>query len=158
MTTMHWIIGIPLLISALIMAVTVLLQNSERSGIGAISGAAETLFGKHKSRGMEAKLALITKICAGLFVSLSIVMMFLSTVYTVTFRMEKYIQGVAVKGEYIELKRATVRDQQAADAPDLADENYVLPAGTSFTGWDQDFSSVTRDMTVTAMFSSPTPE
>ena len=77
MSTAHWIVGIPLLISALVMVVTVLLQSSERTGIGAVSGAAETFFGKNKAKGMEAKLALITKICTGIFVGLSIVMMFL---------------------------------------------------------------------------------
>ena len=50
-------------------------QSSERTGIGAVSGAAETFFGKSKARGMDAKLALVTKICTGIFVSLSIVMM-----------------------------------------------------------------------------------
>ncbi len=70
-------VGILLLISALIMIVTVLLQSSERTGIGAVSGAAETFFGKNKAKGMEAKLALITKVCACVFVGLSIVMMFL---------------------------------------------------------------------------------
>ena len=64
MTVLHWIVGILLLISALVMIVTVLLQSSERSGLGAISGAAETFFGKNKAKGMDAKLALITKICA----------------------------------------------------------------------------------------------
>lgn len=77
MSAIQWIIGIFLLISALIMIVTVLLQSSERTGIGAVSGAAETFFGKNKARGMDAKLALVTKICAGVFVALSIVMMFL---------------------------------------------------------------------------------
>ena len=77
MSTAHWIVGIPLLISALVMVVTVLLQSSERTGIGAVSGAAETFFGKNKAKGMEAKRALITKICTGIFVGLSIVMMFL---------------------------------------------------------------------------------
>ena len=77
MTVLHWIVGILLLISALVMIVTVLLQSSERSGLGAISGAAETFFGKNKARGMDAKLALVTKICTGLFVGLSIVMMLL---------------------------------------------------------------------------------
>ena len=67
----------PAFISALVMIVTVLLQSSERSGLGAISGAAETFFGKNKAKGMDAKLALITKICAIVFVVLSIVMMFL---------------------------------------------------------------------------------
>ena len=77
MNAAHWIVGILLLIAALIMTVTVLLQSSERTGIGAVSGAAETFFGKNKARGMDAKLALVTKICAGVFVVLSIVMMLL---------------------------------------------------------------------------------
>ena len=77
MTAMQWIVGILLLISALILVVSVLLQSSESSGIGAVIGAAETFFGKNKAKGMEAKLALVTKICAGVFVALSIVLMFL---------------------------------------------------------------------------------
>ncbi|MBR3872804.1 MAG: preprotein translocase subunit SecG [Clostridia bacterium] len=68
-------IGIVLMIVALVMIVTVLLQSSERSGLGAVSGAAETFFGKNKAKGMEAKLALITKISAIVFVLLAIVMM-----------------------------------------------------------------------------------
>lgn len=77
MSVAQWIVGILLMLSALVMIVTVLMQSSERTGIGAVSGAAETFFGKSKARGMDAKLALITKICTGLFVSLSIVMMLL---------------------------------------------------------------------------------
>ena len=69
-------IGILLIIVCLIMIVTVLLQSSERSGLGAVSGAAETFFGKNKAKGMEAKLALATKVCAIAFVVLAIVMMF----------------------------------------------------------------------------------
>ena len=70
-------VGILLLLVALVMIVTVLLQSSERSGLGAVSGAAETSFGKNKAKGMEAKLALITKICAIVFVALSVLMMFI---------------------------------------------------------------------------------
>jgi len=77
MTVAQWIVGILLMLSAIVMIVTVLMQSSERTGIGAVSGAAETFFGKNKARGMDAKLALITKVCTGLFVSLSIVMMLL---------------------------------------------------------------------------------
>lgn len=69
-------IGILLIVVSIIMTVSVLLQSSERAGLGAVSGAAETFFGKNKSKGMEAKLALITKICASAFVVLAIVMMF----------------------------------------------------------------------------------
>jgi len=69
-------IGILLIIAALVMIVTIMLQSSERSGLGAVSGAAETFFGKNKAKGMEAKLALITKISATVFVVLSVLMMF----------------------------------------------------------------------------------
>jgi len=77
MSVAQWIVGIVLMLSAIVMIVTVLMQSSERTGIGAVSGAAETFFGKSKARGMDAKLALITKICTGLFVAMSIVMMLL---------------------------------------------------------------------------------
>ena len=69
-------LGVVIIIASLFMIVTVLLQSSERSGLGAVSGAAETFFGKNKAKGMEAKLALITKICAIVFVALSVLMMF----------------------------------------------------------------------------------
>ncbi len=75
MTLVQGIVAVLLTLSALVMIVTVLMQSSERTGIGAVSGAAETFFGKSKARGMDAKLALVTKICTGIFVSLSIVMM-----------------------------------------------------------------------------------
>ncbi len=71
------VVGILLVISALVLIVTVLLQDSKQTGLGAVSGAAETFFGKNKAKGLEAKLALITKVCAGVFVVLSIVMMFI---------------------------------------------------------------------------------
>ena len=69
-------IGILLIIVCLIMIVTVLLQSSQSNGLGAVSGAAETFFGKNKAKGMEAKLALATKISATVFVVLSVLMMF----------------------------------------------------------------------------------
>ncbi|MDD5897550.1 MAG: preprotein translocase subunit SecG [Clostridia bacterium] len=73
---MSVLIGILLIVASIVMIVTVLLQSSERSGLGAVSGAAETFFGKNKARGMEAKLALATKISATVFVALSVLMMF----------------------------------------------------------------------------------
>ena len=54
MNAAQWIVGILLVLSALVMIVTVLMQSSERTGIGAVSGAAETFFGKNKARGMDA--------------------------------------------------------------------------------------------------------
>ena len=69
-------IGILLIVVSIIMIGSVLLQSSARAGLGAVSGAAETFFGKNKAKGMEAKLALITKISATVFVVLSVLMMF----------------------------------------------------------------------------------
>lgn len=76
MGALEIIVSILLLLSALVMIVAVLLQSSERTGLGAVSGAAETFFGKNKAKGMDAKLATLTKICTIIFVCLSIVMMF----------------------------------------------------------------------------------
>ena len=61
------IITILLVVSALVLIGTVLLQPGESSGLGSIAGGAETFFGKNKSKSMEGKLALATKISAGVF-------------------------------------------------------------------------------------------
>ena len=75
---MQVIVGILLFITALVLIVTVLLQESKQNGMSAVSGAAETFFGKNKAKGLEAKLALITKICAIAFVVLAIINLFLN--------------------------------------------------------------------------------
>ncbi len=62
------LITILLVISAVILIGTVLLQPGESSGLGTIAGGAETFFGKNKSKTMEGKLALATKISAGVFI------------------------------------------------------------------------------------------
>ena len=68
-------ISIVLIITALIMIVTVLLQSADEGGIGALSGKSDTYFSKAKSKTFEAKLALGTKIAAALFVALSILLL-----------------------------------------------------------------------------------
>ena len=75
---MQVIVGILLFITALVLVITVLLQESKQNGISAVGGASETFFGKNKAKGMEAKLALITKICAIAFVVLAIINLFLN--------------------------------------------------------------------------------
>ena len=57
-----------LVITAIILIATVLLQPGEQSGLGAIAGGAETFFGKNKAKTMEGKLALATKVSAGVFI------------------------------------------------------------------------------------------
>ncbi len=68
-------ISIVLIITALIMIVTVLLQSSDEGGIGALSGRSDSYFSKAKSKTFEAKLALCTKVAAGVFVALSILLL-----------------------------------------------------------------------------------
>ena len=68
MAILNGVITVLLVITALILIVTVLLQPGESSGLGAIAGGAETFFGKNKAKTMEGKLALATKISAGVFI------------------------------------------------------------------------------------------
>ena len=65
-------ISVVLIISALFMIVTVLLQSSNEGGISAISGQSNSYFSKSKAKTFEARLALGTKVAAGVFVVLSI--------------------------------------------------------------------------------------
>lgn len=68
-------ISIVLIIAALLLIVTVLLQSSNDDGIGALSGRSDSYFSRTKAKTFEAKLALGTKITAGVFVVLSILLL-----------------------------------------------------------------------------------
>jgi len=68
------ILNICLILASLVLIVTVLMQSSESDGMGAISGNNESFFGKAKNAALEAKLALATKVSAGIFVALALVM------------------------------------------------------------------------------------
>ena len=73
---MATVISVLLIIVALVMIVTVLLQSSNDDGLGALSGRSnDSYFSKSKAKTMEARLALGTKISAGLFVALSLLML-----------------------------------------------------------------------------------
>ena len=69
---MNTIFPIALIIAALVMIVTVLLQSSDESGISALSGQSNSYFSKSKAKTFEARLALGTKIAAAAFVVLAI--------------------------------------------------------------------------------------
>ena len=69
------VVSIVLILVALFMIVTVLLQSSDEGGISALSGQSNSYFSKSKSKTFEAKLALMTKIAAGVFVVLSLLML-----------------------------------------------------------------------------------
>ena len=56
------------------LAILVLLQEGKSAGLGAISGAAETYWGKNKSRSMEGKMIKITTGLAIGFIVLAVVL------------------------------------------------------------------------------------
>ncbi len=68
------IINIVIILVAIVLIISVLMQQGNTSGLGAISGGAETFFGKSKAKTYEGKLELITKISAAVFTVLVIVL------------------------------------------------------------------------------------
>lgn len=58
----------------LALVVIVLMQEGKQAGLGSISGAAETYWGKNKGRSMEGKMEKITKYLAIGFVLLSLIL------------------------------------------------------------------------------------
>ena len=79
MQALYIIANVFLLIAAVVLVVAVLMQDGNSQGIGAVSGGAETFFGKTKASGIDEKLKLITKITAVVFIVLAIVMTALSS-------------------------------------------------------------------------------
>lgn len=62
------------IIACLALVVIVLLQEGKSAGLGAISGAADTYWGKNKGRSMEGILVKITRACVILFLVLAVVL------------------------------------------------------------------------------------
>ncbi|MCD7863579.1 MAG: preprotein translocase subunit SecG [Lachnospiraceae bacterium] len=68
------ILTIIFIIICIALVVLVLMQEGKSAGLGAISGAAETYWGKNKGRSMEATLVRVTKILAVAFMLLAVVL------------------------------------------------------------------------------------
>ena len=63
------------IIVCVVLTAIVLMQEGKNAGLsGSISGAAETYWGKNKGRSMEGTLVMITRILAGVFIVLSIIL------------------------------------------------------------------------------------
>ena len=73
--TLLRVLTVVFMIVCLIITVVILLQEGKQAGLtGAISGAADTYWGKNKDRSMEGKLEKATKICVVLFFVLSVIL------------------------------------------------------------------------------------
>lgn len=63
-----------LIVVSIAFTVIVLMQEGKSAGLGAISGAAETYWGKNKGRSMEGALVKLTKFLGVVFMLLAIVL------------------------------------------------------------------------------------
>ena len=70
----HGILLILYIIDCIALTVVVLMQEGKTSGLGAVSGAADTYWSKNKGRSAEGKLVKITSVLGALFIILSIVL------------------------------------------------------------------------------------
>lgn len=78
MTAINVILSVIVILAALFMIVTVLLQSSNVKGLGAVAGQMDSYFSKNKAKTVEAKLALGTKIAAAVFVVAALLMLLVS--------------------------------------------------------------------------------
>ena len=74
MAALKIVIQILFILICIALTVLVLMQEGKSAGLGAISGAAETYWGKNKGRSMEGKLVKITKYLAIGFMLVSIIL------------------------------------------------------------------------------------
>lgn len=68
------IVTIAYIIICIALVIVVLMQEGKTSGLGAVSGAADTYWTKNKGRSSEGVLIKITRVLAVLFVALSVVL------------------------------------------------------------------------------------
>ncbi len=74
MAALKIVLTILFILVCIALVVLVLMQEGKSAGLGAISGAAETYWGKNKGRSMEGQLVKITKVLALLFMVLAVVL------------------------------------------------------------------------------------
>lgn len=74
MDTLRIVLLIVLIAASAALTVIILLQEGKSQGLGAISGAAETYWGKNKGRSMEGNLVKITTALVVIFMAVSAVL------------------------------------------------------------------------------------
>ena len=74
MAVLKTVLTVVFIIICIALTVIILLQEGKSAGLGAISGAAETYWGKNKGRSMEGMLVKVTRVLVILFLLISIVL------------------------------------------------------------------------------------
>lgn len=72
MDILKTILTIVFIIISLIITVVILMQEGKSAGLGAISGVADTYWGKNKGRSMEGVLVKVTRACVILFLLIAV--------------------------------------------------------------------------------------
>ncbi len=74
MEVLRVILTILFIIISVVLSAIVLMQEGKSAGLGAISGAAESYWGKNKGRSMEGALVKITRILVIAFILVAVVL------------------------------------------------------------------------------------
>ena len=74
MSTRKLIATIAYIVVCVVLIIVVLMQEGKNSGLGALSGASDTYWTRNKGRSAEGILVKITRVCAVIFVALSVVL------------------------------------------------------------------------------------
>ena len=74
MEILKTVLTVIFILISIVIAVVVLMQEGKSAGLGAISGAADTYWGKNKGRSMEGLLVKLTRVCVALFIVLAAVL------------------------------------------------------------------------------------
>ncbi len=74
MTIIKTILTIVFIIISIAITIVILMQEGKSAGLGAISGAADTYWGKNKGRSMEGMLVKLTRVAVILFLVIAAVL------------------------------------------------------------------------------------
>lgn len=74
MSTLKMIATILYIVVCIALVIVVLMQEGKTSGLGALSGAADTYWSKNKGRSSQGMMIKITRVLTVIFVALSVVL------------------------------------------------------------------------------------
>lgn len=74
MSTLKMIATILYIVVCIALVIVVLLQEGKTSGLGALSGAADTYWSKNKGRSSQGMMIKVTRVLAVIFIALSVVL------------------------------------------------------------------------------------
>lgn len=74
MAVLKTVLMVLLILISIALTAIILLQEGKSAGLGAIAGASDTYWSKHKDRSMEGILVKVTRVGVALFLLISIVL------------------------------------------------------------------------------------